>query len=178
MDARISGFAAALVADGPARERAEHLDLYGRFVGDWETDILTHAPDGGRHEGKGEIHFAWVLEGFAIQDIWMIPQKTDRRPGAPAMPVAGNWYGTTLRIYDPSIDAWRINWFDPARSLFRQQIGRREGDEIVQLGTTEAGERTRWSFTRIGSRSFRWQAEVATRADDWRLVVEVAARRV
>jgi len=96
-----------LHADGPATDRAAALALYGRFIGDWDADIVTYTPDGVRHHGQGEIHFGWILEGRAIQDVWMIPQPKDRVPHAPEMPVAGNWYGTTIRVYDSAIDAWR-----------------------------------------------------------------------
>ena len=67
-----------LHAEKPAADRAEKLQLYGRFVGDWETRIIAHAPDGARHEGSGEIHFGWILEGRAIQDVWMIPRLAAR----------------------------------------------------------------------------------------------------
>ena len=172
-------FINVLHADGPAPERAGKLDLYGQFVGDWETDIITHAPDGARHRGCGEIHFGWVLQGRAIQDVWMIPRLHERRPDGPIMPVAGNWYGTTLRVYDPSLDAWRIFWLDPATNFFCQQIGKAVGPDIVQEGTMESGSRSRWRFTNVTPRSFHWLGETST--DDgasWRLLVEVLARRV
>lgn len=173
-----SGFALALHAAGPAADRVEALDLYGRFVGDWEADIVTHSPDGRRHEGKGEIHFGWILEGRAIQDVWMIPRRSERHPGAPVMPVAGNWYGTTLRIYDPALDAWRIYWIDPATNAYRQQIGRRQGVDVVQEGTTESGALSRWSFTEITPLSFHWKGEASLdKGASWRLPVEVFARR-
>jgi hypothetical protein len=109
----------------------------------------------------------------------MIPRRADRRPGAPVMPVAGNWYGTTLRVYDPSLDAWRIYWIDPATNSFRQQIGRRRGSDIVQEGTTESGALSRWSFTAITPRSFHWKGEASLdNAASWRLMVEVLAERV
>ncbi len=38
----------------------------------------------------------------------MIPHQKDHVPHAPQMPVAGNWYGTTIQVYDPALDAWRI----------------------------------------------------------------------
>ena len=50
-----------------------------------------------------------------------------------------NSYGTTLRVYDPDIDAWRIQWTDPVTRSFLQMIGRAEGDDIVQLGTRPDG---------------------------------------
>ena len=143
------------------------------------TDVLyTYAPDGTRHPGHGEIHFGWVLQGRAIQDVWMIPRLRDR-PDAPIMPVAGNWYGTTLRVYDPHLDAWRIFWIDPATNFSCQQIGKAVGSDIVQEGTAESGSRSRWRFTKITARSFHWLGEAST--DDgasWRLLVEVFARRV
>jgi hypothetical protein len=170
----MSDFAKFLHADGPNREHARALQLYGRFVGDWDAEITAHAADGTRHTAPGEIHFGWVLEGRAVQDVWMIP----RAAGSPPFPIAGNWYGTTLRVYDPVIDGWRICWFDPGRSVFRQQIGRARGADIVQEGATEAGELTRWSFTDITETSFHWIGETkAPAAKDWRRVVDVEARR-
>ena len=173
-----SGLIAALHANGPASDRTEALKLYGQFIGDWDADIVTYTPDGIRHQGQGEIHFGWILEGRAIQDVWMIPRRNERRPDAPVMPVAGNWYGTTLRIYDPALGAWRILWIDPATNSYRQQIGRAEGADIVQTGKTEAGTLSRWSFTDIMANSFHWKGEGST--DDgktWRLFVEVFAHR-
>jgi hypothetical protein len=168
-----------LHADSPAPDRAEALKLYGQFVGDWEADVVTYTPDGARHQGEGEIHFGWVLEGRAIQDVWMIPRRKDRRPDSPPMPVAGNWYGTTIRVYDPARDAWRIYWIDPATNAYYQQVGRKQGPDIVQEGTTEAGALSRWSFTEIMPESFHWKGEASfDKGASWRLFVEVFARRV
>jgi len=170
----MSEFARLLHASGPNPEHAAALRLYGQFVGDWDAEITAHAADGASHHAAGEIHFGWVLEGRAVQDVWMIP----RAAGAPPFPVAGNWYGTTLRVYDPTIEAWRISWFDPGRSVFRQQIGRPHGADIVQEGTTEAGDLTRWSFTEISGAFFHWIGEVKpATAQAWRRVVDVKARR-
>jgi hypothetical protein len=173
-----SGLIAVLHADEPAADRAAVLALYGQFVGDWDADIATYSPTGERNQGQGEIHFGWILEGRAIQDVWMIPRQQDRRPDAPIMPVAGNWFGTTIRVYDPTLDAWRIYWMDPATNSYRQQIGRQRGADIVQEGTTETGALSRWSFTEITPRSFHWKAEASMdNGTSWRLFVEVFAHR-
>lgn len=176
--ATATGFIAALHADGPAPDRAAELGLYGQFVGDWDAEIVTHAPDGTHHRGQGEIHFGWVLEGRAIQDVWMIPRCQDRRPDGPVLPVAGNWYGTTIRVYDPTLGAWRISWIDPATNNYYQQIGRRQGADIVQEGTTPTGALSRWSFTEITPNSFHWKGEAsADQGVTWWLAVDVYARR-
>lgn len=170
----MSDFARLLHADAANPEHAEALQLYGRFVGDWDAEVTAHGEDGTNHTAPGEIHFGWVLEGRAVQDVWIIP----RPAGAPAFPIAGNWYGTTLRVYDPALSACRICWFDPARCVFRQQIGRPRGNDIVQEGASESGELTRWSFTGITDDTFHWLGEAkSAAAQDWRLMVEVKARR-
>ena len=69
----LTSFFDALRADGPATDRAAEMDLYGRLVGDWDMDAVVHNEDGSRHEGTGEIHFEWVLQGRAIQDVWILP---------------------------------------------------------------------------------------------------------
>jgi len=55
------------------------------------------------------------------------------------MPVEENWYGTTLRVYDPALGAWRIYWLDPATNSYYQQTGRQQRADIVQEGTTDTG---------------------------------------
>ena len=93
-------FIDVLHAGGPARDRAEKLGLYGWLIGDWTMEAVIDLDDGTRFHGAGTIHFAWVLEGRAIQDVWILP---------------GVFHGTTLRVYDPGLDAWHILWSDPDR---------------------------------------------------------------
>ena len=91
---------------------------------------------------------------------------------------AGNWYGTTLRIYDPRLDAWHILWNDPATNFFSQQIARQEGSTIVQTGPDPRGGSMRWVFSDIQPDSFAWTAERAADDRSWRREVEIRARRM
>jgi hypothetical protein len=168
----------ALHADRPAADRADKMGLYGWLVGRWEMDVVAYAGDGARSFGKGEIHFGWVLEGRAIQDVWITPPRAARHRSGP--PAAGaNFYGTTLRVYDPGIDAWHILWIDPVKQLYRRMIGRARGDDIVQEGKDESGTAVRWSFTDITPDSFRWLGERSPDGGEtWQLQVEFLARRV
>ena len=159
-----SSFLDALGADAPAPDRAEKMRLYGWLVGSWTMAAVLHNDDGSRHEGAGEIHFGWVLEGRAIQDVWILPDV---------------FYGTTLRVYDPGLDAWHILWSDPLRQFYTRQIGRARGEDIVQEGKNDAGEAVRWSFTEITPPSFHWIGE-RSRDDGktWQLQAEFFARRI
>jgi hypothetical protein len=158
-----SSFRDALHADGPAADRAGPMALYGWLIGAWEMDAVVHRDDGTMHRGRGEIHFAWVLEGRAIQDVWILP---------------GVFYGTTLRVYDPGLDAWHILWSDPLKQYYTRQIGRARGRDIVQEGRLEDEAAIRWSFTETTSDSFRWLGERSL--DDgatWHIQAEFRARR-
>lgn len=170
-----SSFIDALVSDGPAPDRAEKMMLYGRFVGRWEMDVVRYAGDGSTRRGKGEIHFAWALQGRAVQDVWIIPP----RDAATAEPAPGDFYGTTIRVYDPGHDHWHIFWIDPLFQVYRRMIGRPEGADIVQHGTDETGRPVRWSFREITNDSFHWLAERARDSEPgFDLVVEFFARRI
>ena len=163
MAAQSSTFLDVLKAGGPAPDRAGKMGLYGWLIGDWAFDAVVNRDDGTQHKGRGEIYFDWVLEGRAIQDVWILP---------------GIFHGTTLRIYDPGIDAWHILWNDPLKQLYTRQIGRAQGSDIVQLGKTETGALFRWTFTDIAPDSFRWLSERS--GDDgatWQLQAEFKVRR-
>lgn len=173
-------FRDALHSDRPAADRADKMSLYGWLVGSWESEIIAHEESGARHNHRGEIHAGWVLEGRALQDVWITPPRSERRADAPLpqLPVTGAWYGTTLRVYDPGIDAWHIFWNDPATQFYARQIGRARGEDIVQEGRLENGAALRWSFTSIRPQSFHWLGEISTDGGaGWRLQVEVLARR-
>jgi hypothetical protein len=159
-----SSFIEALRRGGPAADRADKMSLYGWLIGDWTMDATVHLNDGMQHKGHGEIHFGWVLEGRAIQDVWILP---------------GVFHGTTLRIYDPGIDAWHILWSDPLRQYYARQIGRAAGNDIVQEGRNDAGETIRWSFRQITPSSFRWVGErSADGGATWQVQAEFFARRI
>lgn len=49
-------------ADARAPDRAGMLQLYGQFVGDWDTPVITHSANGEHHAGQGEIHLSPRLQ--------------------------------------------------------------------------------------------------------------------
>ncbi len=165
---------AALHAAEPAPALAEKLKLYGRFVGSWDLDVDYRPFSGAPVRGEGECHFAWVLDGRAIQDVWIFPS---RRAHAATPDAAYGFYGSTFRWYDPSIDAWHIHWFAPNRPVALHQIARAQGADIVQIG--ETGEiLRRWRYTEITDRSFRWLGDVSwDKGATWTLELEMHARR-
>src|SRR5688572_11397340 len=62
-DPAVNSLAEVLHAEGPEPERQAQLALYSWLIGRWTFDITTFAEDGATHQGRGEIHAGWVLQG-------------------------------------------------------------------------------------------------------------------
>jgi hypothetical protein len=156
-----------LVAPGPFAEYSAKLMLYGQFVGSWDIDATYYEQAGARSQSVGEWHFAWILGGRGIQDVLF-------GSGEPS-----HQFGTSLRCYDPALDAWHIAYMQPSVGEFFQMLGRKAGDRIVQEGVGSDHHRLdRWIFTDITPKSFLWREEMSL--DDgvtWFLEQEIRARR-
>ncbi|MFC0403343.1 hypothetical protein [Paraburkholderia rhizosphaerae] len=166
----------ALSAPSRAADIDEADDVYGWLVGSWRMQVLHYRDDLRAAPLQGEIQFGWVLEGRAVQDVWIMPPR-EQRTGAHA--AAHDMYGTTLRVWDPAVRAWRVTYLNPATGQRDELIGRRIGNAIVQIGTHANGTPIRWNFTDIGRDSFHWTG-VALAPDGitWVLEAEFAAQRV
>jgi hypothetical protein len=170
-----STFSDALITQVRASENSKNLELYAWLVGSWEMDVVIHKDDGSTTTARGNIHAAWVLEGRAIQDVFTVP---------------GLFYGTSLRFFDPHVDAWQIFWIDPLKQVFFRMIGRAQGNSIINEGEetpelarayglpAESKATVRWKFTEINSDSFHWLSERSIDGINWRVQREYFARRV
>jgi hypothetical protein len=167
---------AALAADGPFPDYAEELQLFGRLVGSWDIEDTHFNRDGTPRDVRvGEWHFGWVLEGRAIQDVLVRPPLSERS----SAPRTDFWeYGTTLRVYDPSSDTWRVTWFAPARGGELRLVARADGDDIVLDGVERDPIAFRWVFSEITPDQFLWRGSGSD--DDgatWLVLQEMRARR-
>jgi hypothetical protein len=153
----------ALHAEGPAPDRTEAMMLYGQFIGSWEGKLrskkftvnsngeLQFDNESSFNESTLEIHFSWVLQGRAIQDVWISPVRSSVKEE-----FSFGMFGTTLRIYDPKNDYWYITFIDPfTTQSYHRMIGRKIGNDIVQELRKEK-HITHWIFTDITKDSFHW----------------------
>ena len=125
-------FIETLAAAGPHPALGVHADTYGRVIGSWTGELQNHllaTPT----RASIEVHFGWVLEGRAVQDVWITPARAERGAAASGM----SWYGTTLRVFDPTSESWRVVWSDPVSQHRIELEGRRQGDDIVLLGVRQ-----------------------------------------
>jgi hypothetical protein len=170
----LSAMISALAATGPLEERRKHLELFGRFVGEWDVEVTKYTPDGSTQKAKGEWLFDWTLEGYAIQDVWAVPGREDRLNGDSKL----IGYGTTVRFYDPEIDAWRVTWMGVLTHKVYTFIARQHGDEIVMEGRNEDDLPMRWVFSEITPSSFRWRNVLSEDGGtSWKLQQEMRVTR-
>lgn len=88
-------------------------------------------------------------------------------------------YGTTLRVFDPAIEAWRVTWINAVTGARDELIGRRVGTDIVQVGRHADGTPIRWLFTETTANSFRWTGEaLAGDGRTWTPEAEFRATRM
>jgi len=167
---------AVLAAPGRSPEIPESADVYGWLIGSWELDVRHYVVDVAALNVTGEAHFGWVLEGRAVQDVWIMPRRPERTGTADK---SRNMYGTTLRVWDASIQAWRVTWVNPVTGGRDELIGRWSGEDVVQIGTHADGTPIRWTFTEITRDSFRWIGEsLSPDGRTWKREGEFRARRM
>jgi hypothetical protein len=159
-----------LPADGPNPDLKEKLMLFGQFVGDWDIEARYVQSDGSWVKMSGEVHFGWILGGTAIQDVWM-----GRKEGSKKLTL----FGTTIRFYDPKIDAWRSTWLSPIKGLVQTFIARKVDDRIVLELQNTTGYPEKWIFSQITPMSFRWHSEETHDCGKtWLMTEEMQIRKV
>lgn len=170
------GLAGVLTASGRSAEIPEAADCYGWLIGSWELEVRNYWGDVAGLGLRGEAHFGWVLEGRAVQDVWILPQRAaltgeiDR---------SRHGHGTTLRVWDAALSAWRVTWINPVTGARAELVGRWSGKDVVQIGARADGTPMRWIFSEITRESFRWTGEsLGPDGQTWRLEGEFRAKRM
>ena len=164
-----SAFSRALISDGPSLP--DHAQLFAPFIGSWDLIVRWYDKAGKvvRTEA-GEWHFSWVLEGRAIQDVWIVPPRSLRYANAPYE------YGSSIRFYDPVTEAWQSTWIGPMHRVVWTFAAKQRGPAVVLETTPDVSPAMRWSFTDITANSFLWKNEIKD-DDSWRTQQTFEANR-
>jgi hypothetical protein len=64
--------AEVLHSSGPSSELGNAANVYDWLIGSWNVRVIDYDDNGLIHESRGEWHFSWVLEGRAIQDVFIV----------------------------------------------------------------------------------------------------------
>jgi hypothetical protein len=90
-------FAGALLAEHTSQELGDHAADVEWLVGCWFAVVHDYDEDGTVRVGSGEWWFNWILEGRAIQDVWIVPPRDLRKAPAKRTPPTID----TARLYAP-----------------------------------------------------------------------------
>ncbi len=139
-----------LQAMGPAPSLGDQAKVFGRFVGTWNVNYGEIAEDGKVTHFKGELVVGWVMDGYAIQDLFIAYPTAKHKERT---------MGTTIRFFDRKSGKWRVVYVEPPTNTVVELTGGQVGDRIILYGHDRDGALMRWSFNDIKENSFVWRDE-------------------
>ncbi|MGQ0540712.1 MAG: hypothetical protein ACT4O9_02530 [Blastocatellia bacterium] len=170
-----NGMENALHADGLSPEIAEKDGLYDRLIGSWKAFVVDYSDDGSPIESTGEWHFGYILEGRAVQDVFIVPERSGRTA---SISKSRTRCGTSIRAYHQMKREWSVTWINPVNGACNFLIAKQDGDNIIQEGT-DGKAMIRWEFTEIYKDTATWSGKRSTdNGKTWKLEAEFFLKRM
>lgn len=163
-------FITALISDSKNPNIPAEHDLFGCLVGQWDFEYIDKHGTANERHVAGEWIFSRVLDGTAIQDIFICPSRKERLNNQQA----DAEYGSTLRFYNPKTKNWDV-FYGCTGGAFRLEA-RKEGDTIVLTEITE--QKMQWIFSEITDNSFHWRNREILEDGTIKLNCELYATRI
>jgi len=159
----------ALQAMGHHPSLGNQAKVFGRFVGTWDAEYTEFEKDGKAAHSSGEFIVGWVMDGRAIQDLFIVYPAAHKE----------KFIGTVLHYFDPKSGTWRVTFIDPENDSVARFTGGAEGDDRIVLHSPDAyGKEARWSFNDIRPDSFVFRIEESgDGGKTWLLVEEDHMKR-
>jgi hypothetical protein len=156
---------ATMAAIRPHASLTDQAQALSRLIGTWDVNYTDMLKDGRRLERTGLFIMGWVMDGHAIQDLWIV----DPSPGH-----AERELYTDMRYFDPKTRSWPTIFVDPEHASMSRFSGGVAKDGRIVFQTSELSSKTnRWSFEGIQSNRFVFRDEASD--DDgktWKLQAE------
>ena len=163
----MNGFVDALISQEKSGLIPDEYDYWKDVIGSWNLDfVFGRGTDKERHV-KGEWHFARILDGLGIQDIFICPARELRTKPTQE-------YGATIRMFNPSTNKWDMVY--TCYKTMSRFVGTKENGRIVL--TNIHSRRNRWVFTEISPEKFHWQNESTLRDGTVKIWCEAFATRM
>ncbi|THD60819.1 hypothetical protein [Phenylobacterium sp.] len=121
------------------------------LIGAWDVDYVDINKAGVRTRRNGRFIASWVLDGRAVQDVWIVDPSGSR--------TTREAY-TDLRWFDPKTGTWPAVFVDPEHaSVATFTAEPATADGIVLHSPNLGAADSRWSFVDIGPNSFTYRDE-------------------
>jgi len=161
----------ALRATGPHPSLADHASVLSRLVGTWDVEYMDISQDGKAIHRSGELLVGWVMDGRAIEDLWIVyPSGAGKEREVYA----------DVRYFDPKCGTWPAIFIDPQIASVATFTGGAVGDDRIVLDSQDlvAGQTRRWSFNDIRYDSLVFRDDASTDGGkSWRLKSEYHMKR-
>ena len=134
--------AGAFAIENPVKSSAEipRNALFDQLIGTWDVRYEYSDKKGNPKTNQGQVHYAWILGGKALQEIWS--SNSDRKDLRP--------FGTTIDFYDLKHQRWTAVWIYPAEGMTMIMTGCEVNGSFVLSGHDQSGALQRWSTTSAG----------------------------
>jgi len=168
----MSDFQKALISIKPNNELQENLKLFGQFIGEWDFEGVYGKGSPDEWRVPGEWLFSWILDGTAIQDIFICPSRKEREIN----PHPDGEYGTTVRFYNPNKGVWDICYggYGFMHILEAKQVGK----QIIVENKDVTDGLNQWVFSDITPTSFHWQNRTSNdKGNSWLVNFELFATK-
>jgi hypothetical protein len=160
----------ALQGMGPHPSLGDNAKVFGRLVGTWEVEYTDFSKNGKVTHRSGQLIVGWVMDGRAIQDLWIVNPSGARKERE---------VYTDLRYFEPKSRTWPAIFVDPEDASVAKFTGGAVGDSRIVLDSPDLdAQDTRWSFNDIRKDSFVFRDEASSDGGKtWRLRSEYHMRR-
>ena len=160
----------ALQAASPHTSLGDAQNTLGRVVGTWDVQYTDYLKDGTASHRTGQFIVAWVLDGRAVQDLWIVD---------PTAAGKEREVYTTLYYFEPKSRSWHATFVNPEQGSVLAFTGNAAGSERFVLESQDSTSKTtRWSFNDIRSDSFVWRDEQSSDGGKtWKLKSEYQMKR-
>ena len=150
----------------------DSLNLFGQFAGEWDFEWIDGKGTERERHVFGEWIFSWILEGQAIQDVFICPSRRERLIN----PQPDAEYGTTVRFYNSKKGKWDVcyGYANHMTILEAEQVG----ETIVLTNQNPSAGVNQWVFSKITPTTFHWQNRTsADSGSTWHVNGELYATR-
>lgn len=138
----VTDAAAQAAASGP-KTKAPESAFFDRLIGTWDVSYDLYGKDGKVRHLPGQVTYAWILDGGALQEIW---SDVDGKAVKP--------YGTMISYLDTKRGRWNAVWVYPQASMTMLVSGGEADGRVVLTGRDQDGAIQRWSIGDVQPDSF------------------------
>jgi hypothetical protein len=160
----------ALIASGPHTSLGDQAKVLEQLVGTWDVEYRDIQKDGREKHRTGQFIMAWVLDGRAIQDVWIVDPTEDR---------AEREVYAAIQYFDLKSHSWPTVFIDPEHASTAKFTGGASLEGRMVLQTSDLGRpQNRWSFTATGPDSVVFRDEFSSDGGEtWKLLSEDHLKR-